>query len=81
MYIHHIVSAMCCTYKLKPAMSKERSKHHFSTYMIYELVTMVVVVVLIIAYDVATGITRKPFYQMVTAFFIYMTSRSIMHFK
>ena len=53
--INHTVYAMRCTYKLKPAMSKEKSKCHFRSYMIYELVTMVIVVVLVIIYDVATG--------------------------
>jgi len=52
--IDHILYAMHSTYKLKPAMSKEKSKHHFRTYMIYELITMVTVMVLIITYDVAT---------------------------
>ena len=53
--INHTVYVMHCTYKLKPAISKEKSKHHFRAYMIYELVTMVIVVVLVITYDVATG--------------------------
>ena len=52
--IDHVVYAMRCTCKMKPKMSKKKTKRHYGYYIAYELVTMVIVVVLIITYDVAT---------------------------
>ena len=53
--LSHIVSTMRRSYKLRSQMSNETSKRHFRSYMIYTIGMILLVLLLMICYDMATG--------------------------
>ena len=57
--LHHVAYLMYRSYKLKPEMSKETSKHFYIRYIAYVLGTVVSSVFLILLYDVITDNGRN----------------------